>query len=104
MLQSPGLYYLYHLECAKTRKFSILDPISGPKPGSGVSPKKFQKKTYGHIFTSSSLDVAKPKSLLSVTTFKGSVHLDIADGAQSICAEIDVHNHELLIPEIYKKK
>ena len=57
------------------------------------------KKTYGHIFTSSSLDVAKPRSLLSVTTFKGSVHLDIADGAQSICAEIDVHNHELLIPE-----
>ena len=62
-------------------------------------PQKNFKKTYGHIFTSSSLDVAKPKSLLSVTTFKGSVHLDIADGAQSICAEIDVHNHELLIPE-----
>ena len=70
----------------------------------GFPLKNFKKKTYGHIFTSSSLDVAKPKSLLSVTTFKGSVHLDIADGAQSICAEIDVHNHELLIPEIYKKK
>ena len=67
--------------------------------GSGFSLKKFLIKTYGHIFTSSSLDVAKPRSLLSVTTFKGSVHLDIADGAQSICAEIDVHNHELLIPE-----
>ena len=68
--------------------------------GSGLGfPLKNLKKTYGHIFTSSSLDVAKPRSLLSVTTFKGSVHLDIADGAQSICAEIDVHNHELLIPE-----
>ena len=68
--------------------------------GFWVSPKKIKKtKTYGHIFTSSSFDVAKPRSLLSVTTFKGSVHLDIADGAQSICAEIDVHNHELLIPE-----
>ena len=37
---------------------------------------------------------------MSVTTFKGSVHLDIADGAQSNCAEIDVHNQQLLTPEI----
>ena len=44
--------------------------------------------TYGHILTSSSLDVAKPRSLLSVTTLRGSVHLDMAAGAQSFCAEI----------------
>ena len=34
------------------------------------------------------MDVAKPRSLLSVTTFRGSVHLDMAAGAQSFCAEI----------------
>ena len=51
---------------------------------------KFHKSTstYGHILISSSLDVAKPRSLLSVTTLRGSVHLDMAAGAQSFCAEI----------------
>ena len=34
------------------------------------------------------MDVAKPRSLLSVTTLRGSVHLDMAAGAQSFCAEI----------------
>ena len=34
--------------------------------------------THGHISSSSSLDVAKPRSLLSVTTLRGSVHLDMA--------------------------
>ena len=47
-----------------------------------------QSTTYGHILISSSLDVAKPRSLLSVTTLRGSVHLDMAAGAQSFCAEI----------------
>lgn len=50
-----------------------------------------KKYTYGHILTNSSLDVANPKSLLSVTTLRGSVHLDIALGAQSSCASISVH-------------
>ena len=36
------------------------------------------KVTHGHISSSSSLEVAKPRSLLSVTTFRGSVHRDIA--------------------------
>lgn len=50
--------------------------------------------TYGHILTNSSLEVANPKSLLSVTTLRGSVHLDIAEGAQSSCASISVHKPE----------
>ena len=56
--------------------------------------------TYGHILTSSSLDVAKPKSLLSVTTLRGSVHLDMAAGAQSCCAVA----MELMMPEKKLKK
>ena len=44
--------------------------------------------------TNSSLEVANPKSLLSVTTLRGSVHLDIAEGAQSSCASIKVHKPE----------
>ena len=52
---------------------------------------KVKNKTYGHILTNSSLDVANPKSLLSVTTLSGSVHLDIAEGAQSSWASISVH-------------
>ena len=50
--------------------------------------------------TSSSLEVAKPKSLLSVTTLRGSVHLDIADGAQSFCADVI----QMLKPEKIKKR
>merc|ERR1719264_510239 len=34
--------------------------------------------SFGHISSNSSLEVAKPRSLLSVTTLRGSVHLDIA--------------------------
>ena len=62
--------------------------------------RKIKKGTYGHILTSSSLDVAKPKSLLSVTTLRGSVHLDIADGAQSFCADVI----QMLKPEKIEKK
>ena len=51
--------------------------------------------TYGHISWSSSIDVAKPRSLLSVTTFKGSVHLDIAAGAQSSDISLDDTNEEV---------
>ena len=39
--------------------------------------------THGHILSSSSLEVAKPRSLLSVTTFSGSVHRDMASGRHS---------------------
>ena len=50
---------------------------------------------YGHISCSSSIDVAKPRSLLSVTTFKGSVHLDIAAGAQSSTISLDDTNDDV---------
>ena len=39
--------------------------------------------THGHILSSSSLEVANPRSLLSVTTLSGSVHRDIASGRHS---------------------
>ena len=42
-----------------------------------------KRLTYGHISWSSLCDVANPRSLLSVTTLRGSVHLDMASGAHS---------------------
>ena len=56
---------------------------------------QFKVYTYGHISWSSSIDVANPRSLLSVTTFNGSVHLDIAAGAQSSAISLDDTNDEV---------
>ena len=39
--------------------------------------------THGHILSSSSREVANPRSLLSVTTLSGSVQRDMASGRHS---------------------
>ena len=46
----------------RTRKMEELCQVAFPR-------------THGHIFSSSSIEVANPRSMLSVTTFNGSVHL-----------------------------
>merc|ERR1719264_2400444 len=50
--------------------------------------------SFGHISSNSSLEVAKPRSLLSVTTLRGSVHLDIASALHLLqdTLEIEVPN------------
>merc|ERR1719384_2990498 len=50
--------------------------------------------SFGHISSNSSLEVAKPRSLLSVTTLRGSVHLDMASALHLLqdTLEIEVPN------------
>ena len=45
------------------------------------------KDTYGHICSSSSCEVANPRSLLSVTTRSGSVHLKYDRIVHTVCPE-----------------
>ena len=60
-----------------------------------ISPGTAYVKGYEFETMGETIDVAKPRSLLSVTTFKGSVHLDIAAGAQSSDISLFDTNDEL---------
>ena len=55
----------------------------------------FPGNTHGHISSNSSLEVAKPRSLLSVTTLRGSVHLDMASALHLLQDTLEIE-----VPEI----
>ena len=48
------------------------------------------RNTHGHISSNSSLEVAKPRSLLSVTTLSGSVHLDMASALHLLHDTVEI--------------
>ena len=59
--------------------------------------------THGHISSSSSFDVANPRSLLSVTTFRGSVQRDMASALHLLASAV-VREPQMSLSELLERE